>query len=114
MILYAIIITYVFPIFVHFDIRTFDYIKLPFIIGIVHPILTIVLIVGIGILVNILLTTIPAMLFFFGGSGISYIVRYEVNLTISKYKAEEECAILIKKYRSNYHDTKDKKDNTQQ
>lgn len=90
MILYAIIITYFFPIFVHFDLRTFDYIKWPFIIGIVHPILTIVLIVGIGILVNILLTTIPAMLFFFGGSGISYIVMYGVNLTFSKYEAKDE------------------------
>src|SRR5690625_57783 len=90
MILYAIIITYFFPIFVHFDLRTFDYIKWPFIIGIVHPILTIVLIVGIGILVNILLTTIPAMLFFFGRSGISYIVMYGVNLIFSKYEEKDE------------------------
>src|SRR5690625_7542702 len=43
MILYAIIITYFFPIFVLFYLRTFDFIKCSFIFGIFHPLFCFVL-----------------------------------------------------------------------
>jgi len=90
MILYTIILTYVFPVFVHFKLKTFDYLKWPFIIGIVHPILTVVLIVGIAVLVTIVYNTIPALLFFFGGSVLAYLLMLGANETFHKYEADND------------------------
>lgn len=87
-ILYAIVMTYFFPIFVHFNLKVIDYLKWPFIIGFIHPILTIVMICGIGIMIYIVFLTIPALLFFFGGSVIAYILMLGVSQTFSKYEAE--------------------------
>lgn len=89
MILYVIILTYFFPIFVHFRLKWFDYLKWPFVIGIVHPILTVVLIGGISVLIIVVYHSIPALLFFFSGSVISYLIMLGVSQTFYKYEANE-------------------------
>src|SRR5690625_6085418 len=65
-IIYFIILLYLFPIFVHFDLKPFEYIKWAFVIGIGHPLLTVFLIGGMIAIVYLTFVTIPALLFFFG------------------------------------------------
>lgn len=84
--LYAIVLTYFFPIFVHFNLKLTDYLKWPFVIGIVHPILTVVLIGGILVLYYITFITIPAILFFFGGSIAAFIIMWGASKTFPKYE----------------------------
>lgn len=87
--IYFIILLYLFPIFVHFNLKTFQYIKWPAIIGIVHPILTIVLGVGILFIHYLTFVTLPALLFFFGGSVTAYILMWGASKTFSKYEQAE-------------------------
>lgn len=90
-IIYFIILLYLFPIFVHFDLRPFEYIKWAFVIGIGHPLLTVFLL---GVLIAIfyfIFMTIPGLLFFFGGSVSAYILMWGASQTFGKYeKAEAE------------------------
>ncbi|WP_404455562.1 YesL family protein [Virgibacillus necropolis] len=85
-ILYLIVLMYFFPILVHFNLRTVQYIKWPFIIGIIHPILTVFLIVGVVLINYITFITIPALLFFFGGSVTAYALMWGASQTFAKYE----------------------------
>lgn len=85
--LYIILLLYFFPIFVHFNLKPLHYLKWPFIIGMIHPILTIFLMVSLGILHYLTFTTIPALLFFFGGSVTAFILMWGASQTFSKYEA---------------------------
>lgn len=87
-----IIVMYVFPIFSHFNLSTFQNIKWAFIIAIVHPFLTIAFIIGIGAMFYITFQTIPALLFFFGGSVTAFILTWGASMTFSKYEYEEASA----------------------
>lgn len=89
MVLYAIVLVYFFPIFVHFHLRTLQYIQWPFIIGVIHPILTIFLLVGVLVIHYIVYVTIPALLFFFGGSVTAIILMWGVSQTFPKFEAKE-------------------------
>jgi len=87
--LYFIIVLYFFPIFVHFNLKFINYIKWPFIIGIIHPILTIVLSVVIIGMIYIMFITVPALIFFFGGSVTAYVQMWAVSKTFSKYEKSD-------------------------
>ncbi|HLR02017.1 MAG TPA: DUF624 domain-containing protein [Virgibacillus sp.] len=84
--LYVVMVVYFFPVFVHFKLKWVDYLKWPFIIGIVHPILTLVTCVGLGLLYYVTWITIPALLFFFGGSVTALLVMLAISQTFSKYE----------------------------
>lgn len=89
LILYAIVLTYFFPIYVHFNLKITDYIKWPFIIGIVHPILTLFMMVVLVTIVYLIFITIPAILFFFGGSVTAYFIMWGASKTFEKYEITE-------------------------
>ncbi|MFD2130384.1 YesL family protein [Pseudogracilibacillus auburnensis] len=88
-ILYTIALTYFFPIFVHFNLKLTDYLKWPFIIGIVHPILTLFMMIGLLTILYITFMTIPAILFFFGGSMSAYFIMWGASKTFDKYEMNE-------------------------
>ncbi|GAQ16940.1 membrane protein [Oceanobacillus picturae] len=88
-ILYTIVLVYFFPIFSHFELKKVNYFKWPFIIGIVHPILTIFLIITLSVLYYMTFITIPALLFFFGGSVTAYILTWGAFKTFPKYEKVE-------------------------
>ena len=88
-IIYFIILLYLFPIFVHFDLKPFEYIKWAFVIGIGHPLLTVFLIGVMIAIVYLTFVTIPALLFFFGGSISAYILMWGASQTFSKYERVE-------------------------
>src|SRR5699024_8412175 len=86
LILYFIIVMYFFPIFVHFKLKLFDYIKWPFIIGIGHPIMTIFLAVVTNVLMYVVMHTVPILAFFFGGSVTAFILTWGISKTFSAYE----------------------------
>lgn len=82
-----IILLYIFPVFVHFNLSAIQNIKWAFIIGIIHPILTITFVIGIGFVYYITFINIPALLFFFGGSATAFILTWGASKTFSKYES---------------------------
>jgi uncharacterized membrane protein YesL len=88
-ILYGIILLYFFPIYVHFNLTIYQYFKWPFIIGVVHPILTIFLLVVVFIINYLTFITIPALLFFFGGSISAFVLMWGASQTFSKFEQKE-------------------------
>lgn len=88
-IIYFIILLYIFPIFVHFKLKPLEYIKWAFVIGIGHPFLTLFLFGVIITLVYLTFITIPALLFFFGGSISAYILMWGASQTFPKYERAE-------------------------
>ncbi|WP_404455506.1 YesL family protein [Oceanobacillus kapialis] len=86
--LYAIVLLYAFPVFAHFQLSVLNYIKWPVIIGVVHPLLTIVLAVALFFIYTIVYATVPALLFFFGGSITAYILTWGAGKTFAKYEQQ--------------------------
>ncbi|UUI04241.1 DUF624 domain-containing protein [Oceanobacillus jeddahense] len=82
--LLAVITLYLFPLFAHFQLRSLDYIKWALFIGIGHPLLTIFLLGIVIALIYLSFVTIPALLFFFGGSVVAYILMWGAHLTFEK------------------------------
>lgn len=81
-----IIMLYIFPIFSHFNLSTFQNIKWACIIGIVHPILTLVFIAGFVLLIVVTFYTVPALFMFFGGSVTAFILTWGAAKTFPKYE----------------------------
>ncbi len=88
--IYFIILLYIFPLFVHFKLKLGQYVKWSFVIGIVHPILTIFLLVVIGVIIYLTFKFFPAFLFFFGGSIIAYIIMWGAVKTFPKFEKATE------------------------
>src|SRR5699024_12029448 len=76
--MYGILLTYFFPIYVHFNLSLTEYLKWPLIIGIIHPILSIFLLGILGVGIYVLLMTVPSILFFFVGSTAAYIIMWGI------------------------------------
>ena len=87
-ILLLVTFIYFFPIFVHFNLRSLQYMKWPFIMGIIHPLLTVFLLSIVGLIIYVTYFYMPGILFFFGGSVIAYILMWGVSLTFPKYEAD--------------------------
>lgn len=85
--LLAVFLVYLFPVYVHFKLRTIQYLKWPLILAIVHPILTVFLLVCIGAGGYLIFQAFPAVLFFFGGSLSAYLITWGVSKTFAKYEA---------------------------
>ncbi|WP_229720136.1 YesL family protein [Oceanobacillus neutriphilus] len=85
--LLAMLVIYLFPIYVHFDLKAMQYLKWPLIISIVHPILTVFLLACIGLAGYFIFQIFPAVLFFFGGSLSAYFITWGVSKTFAKYEA---------------------------
>lgn len=81
-------VTYFFPIYVHFDLKKSDYLKWPLIIGINHPILTLLLVGGVGLLQYLAMQYSPGILLFIGTSLTAYIISWGVSKIYPLYTAE--------------------------
>ena len=86
LIVLLIVLLYSFPIFVHFNISTLQNIKWAFVIGVIHPVLTIAMIAILGVVHYVAFMTIPALLFFFGGSVTAFILTWGASKTFTKYE----------------------------
>ncbi|MFB1049867.1 YesL family protein [Paraliobacillus sp. JSM ZJ581] len=89
LILFVIVCVYFFPIFVHFKLTWFDYFKWPFIISFSHPILTLFVLGGLWVAHYIIWISVPALLFFFGGSVSALFIMWAVSKSFPKYEYQE-------------------------
>jgi uncharacterized membrane protein YesL len=89
LLIYFIVVLYFFPIFVHFNLKTYHYFKWPFVIGVIHPILTIFLAILVLAVIYFTYMLIPALLIFFGGSMTAYILMWGVSKTFPKYEQKK-------------------------
>ncbi|WP_066190621.1 YesL family protein [Gracilibacillus timonensis] len=87
--LYVIMLLFLFPIFSHFNLSMVNYLKWPLVIGIIHPILTVFIVLTLSVSYYVVFMTIPALLFFFGGSITAYFLTWGGFKTFSKYEKVE-------------------------
>lgn len=71
--LFLIVILYFIPLFVHYDLTFFQYIKTAFLLSISHPIQTLIMMAS-GAVILFILLLLPGSLFFFSGSLYCFIV----------------------------------------
>ncbi|NBJ68858.1 MULTISPECIES: DUF624 domain-containing protein [Clostridia] len=89
MLIFGMVLLYFFPIYVHFRLSNFSYIKWSLLIGMIHPVLTIFLIVAIGAVVYFMYISIPILIFLFGGSVTAYFIMWAVSKTFRLYEKRE-------------------------
>lgn len=71
--IYLLTLLHVFPVFVHFNLKTREYIKYAFILSIGRPLQSLLMIIVLGIVI-VLLIQVPGLIPVFGGSLISLII----------------------------------------
>lgn len=81
--LFSIVLIYIFPVFVHYEHKTFQYIKTAFLLGISYPLHTLAMILSI-ICVFFMSVFFNGIGVLFFGSGISYLLMYVSNLLFTK------------------------------
>lgn len=74
---------YVFPVYVHYDIKVLQVIKNSFFIMVLYPIITFIMIF-MAVIVLYLMFQKPSSTLFFSGSAISLIIMYFANLAFQK------------------------------
>jgi uncharacterized membrane protein YesL len=84
---YISVILYFFPIYVHYQLNKFEYIKYAFIMSLSYPHLTCLMLLGLFI-VSIILLAFPVFLPFFMGSAASVVITMVVYKTFRKIEAK--------------------------
>lgn len=86
-VLFVIIIFYIFPLFVHYQLTVYQYFKFAIILGISRPLTTL----GIGIsilIIYFLIYAIPGISIFFSGSVLAFAIMWLTNGAIQKIEAQ--------------------------
>lgn len=86
LVIYLLTFLHLFPIYVHFDMRFFDYIKHSFVLVIGKPIQTLIVIVGIGVTILVYIK-VPGLIPVFGISVFCFIIMKTASLS---FGIEEE------------------------
>lgn len=81
--LYFLVLLYVFPVFVHYEINIFQVIKNAFLLMIMSPLITIMMIVGLVISFYVM-RALPGLTPFFTGSILAYVIYWSVNFAFAK------------------------------
>ncbi|MBU7591162.1 YesL family protein [Metabacillus halosaccharovorans] len=91
MIILGFILTsfYVFPVIVHYDTKILQAIKNAFIIMLLHPLSTILMVAG-TTSIYFLLITIPGLIPIFCGSLFSFVIMWSALLAFSKIEKKQE------------------------
>jgi uncharacterized membrane protein YesL len=75
LVFYAITLLYIFPIYVHYELRFLQYIKYSFFIGMANPLMTLTMFLSI-ILLTVLFIYIPGLIPFFSVSLVSVVLMW--------------------------------------
>lgn len=86
--LYIIILLYIIPVYVHYELKKRLYIKYALLLGVSHPQYTLLMIIGIVILYYIS-SRIPGLIPFFSMVFLSYIVMWTAYQVIKKVDARQ-------------------------
>jgi len=85
LLVYFTVVLYIFPVFVHYQFKTLEYIKYALIMAIGRPFQTLFMIVG-CLLVLTLLRMVPMLILYFGGSLLCYVLMW---ISIKSFPKEE-------------------------
>jgi len=92
--LYFLILLYVFPVFVHYEISIFQVIKNAFLLMIMSPLITIMMLVGLVIVFQAL-RALPGLTPFFTGSVLAYVIYWSVNFAFVKVERYKDLNLEI-------------------
>jgi len=87
--LYFIVLLYIFPVFAHYRLKTFEYIKYSLILAIGRPLLTLAMIFGLLVTLFIL-KSVPILILYFGANLISVVLMKLSMRAFSKVEIAEE------------------------
>jgi uncharacterized membrane protein YesL len=90
--LFSIVMLYIFPVFVHFEHNTIQYVKVAFLLGISYPLYSFVMFLAVICMVTISIF-FNGVGFLFFGSGISYILMYISTLLFHKVAQKFEVEV---------------------
>jgi len=82
--LYFIILLYLFPVFVHFELKIQQYIKWPLALGIMYPIITLLVLGGLFIVYYVTIQLVPALFILFGPPLIAIVLSWGAKLIFEK------------------------------
>ncbi|MCT1902108.1 YesL family protein [Oceanobacillus sojae] len=88
--LFTVILLYFFPVFSHFKLSNIQYLLWPFMIGFLHPVLTIVLFTAVAGIYYLVYISMPGLLFLMGGSVAAFILTWGGQLTFARFERREE------------------------
>ncbi|WP_445612377.1 YesL family protein [Geobacillus sp. YF-1] len=86
---YMVMLLYVFPIYVHYELRFWQYMKYAFLIGMANPLMTLVMLVSVGILLLVLMY-IPGLIPFFSISTMALVVMGTALRVFGKMEEKQE------------------------
>jgi uncharacterized membrane protein YesL len=89
--LFSIVMLFIFPVYVHYEYKTFQYIKVAFLLGISYPLYSFVMLLAMVCVIAISLF-FNGVGFLFFGSGLSCILMYISHLLFSKIAQKYEVA----------------------
>lgn len=89
-VLFIVILLYFFPVFSHFKLSNIQYLLWPFMIGFLHPVLTIVLFTAVAGIYYLVFISMPGLLFLMGGSVAAFILTWGGQLTFARFECREE------------------------
>ncbi|MFP5114651.1 YesL family protein [Bacillaceae bacterium C204] len=81
--IYTVILIYIFPVFVHYDLKLLQYVKHAFLIGVANPIRTALMVLCL-ITAYFMLRMVPGLLPFFSGSLLSILLMTFAYQSINK------------------------------
>lgn len=79
------VILYIFPMYVHYEFKTFEYIKKAFVIVLGKPLNTIMMIVG-SYLMYVFISMLPVLLIFVSGSLLSFVLMWIAMRAFPRYE----------------------------
>jgi uncharacterized membrane protein YesL len=80
---------YLFPVYVHYDVKFFETIKNSFLIMLINPISNLIMISGV-VAIYFIVITIPGIGFFFGGSMTAMIIMAACYASFSKIEQKKQ------------------------
>jgi uncharacterized membrane protein YesL len=88
---FVLTLLYVFPTFVHFDQGILQVIKNAFVIMLMNPLSTVLMVIG-SCAVYLLMTTIPGLIPLFSGSILSFVIMWASFFAFSRIKKIQDAA----------------------
>lgn len=98
LILFSVVVLFVFPVFAHYELKTWQYIKVSIIIGVSYPIQTILMLLG-AVSLYAIVVIIPGFFLFFA-SALSYFIMWIAYTTFIKIEKKKNQYSQEMKYKS--------------
>ncbi|MCC3355895.1 YesL family protein [Bacillus sp. REN16] len=86
---FILTLCYVFPTFVHFNVTVFQVVKNSFLIMLMNPLSTIMMVIG-SLTIYMLMTTLPGLIPLFGGSALAFVIMWSAFLAFTRIERQRQ------------------------